>query len=60
LFEKQTSIVLFQQNHDSSDINERKKRRIQLIVSSEYSAKPFDLLEEALHQMALFVCMPVN
>ena len=47
--------MLNQQNSDSGQVNKGEKRSNQLDISGGDSAKPFELLEEALNQMALFI-----
>ena len=38
-----------------SEVNNGKKRSIQLVIPGGDPAKPFELLEEALNQMPLFI-----
>ena len=51
--------MLFQQNDNGGNENKGEEGRIQLVVASKNSAEPFEFLEEALYQMALFVDMPI-
>jgi hypothetical protein len=46
---------LNQQNSDRGQVHKGEKRRIQLVIPGGDSAKPFEFLEEALNQMALFI-----
>ena len=46
---------LNQQNSDSGNVNASEKRRIQFVISGGDPTKPFELLEEAFNQMALFI-----
>ncbi|MEY8403979.1 hypothetical protein AALA54_11695 [Oscillospiraceae bacterium 44-34] len=55
LVRKIKKAVLNQQNSDGSQVNKGEKRSVQLVISGGNSAKPFELLEEALKQMALFI-----
>ena len=55
LVRKNKKAVLNQQNSDGSQVNKGEKRSVQLVISGGNSAKPFELLEEALKQMALFI-----
>ena len=48
-------VVLNQQNSDGSQVNKGGKRSVQLIISGSDFAKAFELLEEALNQMTLFI-----
>ena len=50
---------LKQQNSNRGQVDESKKRNIQLVISGGNSTKPFELLEEALDQMAFFIQPPV-
>ena len=52
--------MLFQQNGNSGDIDERQKRSIKFVIACKYPAKPFELLKEAFNQMAFFVGVPVH
>lgn len=47
--------VLNQNNSNSGQVNEGKKRRIQLVVPGGNMTNLFKLLEEALNHMALFI-----
>ena len=51
--------VLNQQDSDRGQVNKGKKRSIQLVIPCGNPAKPFELLEEALNQMALFIQPPI-
>ena len=55
LVRKNKKAVLNQQNSDGSQVNKGEKRSIQLVISGGNSAKLFELLEEALNQMAFFI-----
>ena len=52
--------MINQQNSDSSQVNKGEKRSNQLVIPGGESAKLFELLEEALNQMALFIYPPIN
>ena len=52
---KKEEAVLNQNNSNSGQVNEGKKRRIQLVVPGGNMTNLFKLLEEALNQMALFI-----
>ena len=47
--------MLIQQDSDSGDVYEGKKRRVKLVIAGKYSTKPLEFLEEALDEMALLV-----
>jgi hypothetical protein len=47
--------VINQQNSDSGQVNKGEKRSNQLVIPGGESAKPFELLEEALNPMALCI-----
>ena len=51
--------MLFQQDSDSGDVDERQKRSVKLVIASEYSTKPLEFLKEALNEMALLVGIPI-
>jgi len=52
--------MIFQQNETSSEINEGKKRRRQLVVTSGDTSELFEFQKEALHQVALLVKPPIT
>ncbi len=52
--------MLFQQNETSSEINEGKKRRRQLVVTSGDTSELFEFQKEALDQVALLVKPPIT
>lgn len=52
--------MLKQQNSDGGKIHKGQEGSIRLVISGGDSAKPLDFLEKTLHQMALFIQMPVN
>jgi len=52
---KKEEAVLNQNNSNSGQVNEGKKRRIQLVVPGGNMTNLFKLLEEALNHMALFI-----
>ncbi len=52
--------MLFQQNSNSTDINESQERGIELIIACKDSTKPLEFLEETLHQMTLLVNVPID
>ena len=45
--------MLFQQNDNSSNVDESQERSVEFVIARKYPAKPFELLEEAFNQMAL-------
>ena len=51
--------MLNQQNSDRGEVNKGEKGSIQLVIPCGNPAKPFELLEEALNQMALFIQPPI-
>ena len=51
--------MLKQQNGDGGKRNESEEGTIQSVISGSDSAKPLDLLEEALHQIALLIQGPL-
>ena len=51
--------MLKQQNSDGGEVNKSEERSIQLVIPCGDPAKPFELLEEALNQMALFIEPPI-
>ena len=52
--------MLFQQNSNSTDINESQERGIELIIACKDSTKPLEFLEETLYQMTLLVNVPID
>ena len=52
--------MLFQQNDNSSNVNEGQEGSVVFVIASKYPAKPFELLEKAFNQMALLVGVPVH
>lgn len=51
--------MLNQQNSDRDQVNKGEKRDIQFVIPCGNPAKPFELLEEALNQMAFFIQPPI-
>ena len=52
--------MLKQQNSDRGKIHKGQEGSIRLVISGGDSAKQLDFLKKTLHQMALFIQMPVN
>ena len=52
--------MLKQQNSDRGKMHKGQEGSSRLVISGGNSAKPLDFLEKTLHQMALFMQMPVN
>ena len=52
--------MLKQQNSDGVKIHKGREESSRLVISGGDSAKPLDFLKKTLHQMALFIQMPVN
>lgn len=53
------SLVLKQQDSNSSKVDEGQKRDIQFVISGSNSPKPLDILKETLNQIPLLVQMPI-
>ena len=52
--------MLKQQNSDGGKIHKSQEESSRLVISGGDSVKLLDFLEKTLHQMALFIQMPVN
>ena len=51
--------MLFQQNGNSGNMNERQEGDIEFVIASKYPAKPFEFLKETFNHMALLVGIPI-